>query len=294
MPASSHVALPLRLLVGFSAGSASDDLVRLIAPELARHLGQRVSVELMPGDLGARAAAATIASPPDGGTLLVATFGTHAINPNLRPDLGYDPLRDFAPVCLATRAPLVLGVRPSLPADTVPGLISLAGRTRLTYGSSAVGSAPHLAGGLFGRLAGIAMEHRPYADTRVLYEDLLAERLDLSFNNATGMLPLVREGRLRALAVTTAGRSAALPDVPTLAEAGLAGYALSNWLGFVAPPGTADAMAEAQGQAIGAALRSASVKRALVANGVEIVAGTPCEFAVHVADELGRWSWLRP
>ena len=208
---------PLRLLVGFSARSASDDLARALAPELAHALDRPVRVELMPGEAGARAARATMASPPDGSTLMVATFGTHAINPNVTPDLGYDALVDFAPVTLATRSPMILAVHPSVPAGTVPALIALAARTRLTFGSSSTASAPYLATALFQRLAGITMEHVPYADTRVLYDDLVAGRLDLSINNVMTMLPLVRAGLARALAVTTAERLTALPTTPTLA-----------------------------------------------------------------------------
>lgn len=292
MTASDAPDRPLRLLVGFSARSASDDLARLVAPELARALGRPVEVELMPGEAGARAARATVASPPDGATLMLATFGTHAINPGVAPDPGYDPLSDFVPVTLATRSPMVLAVHPSVPAGTVPELIALATRNKLTFGSSSTASAPYLAAALFQRLAGVLMDHVPYADTRVLYEDLEAGRLDLSFNNVMTMLPPVRAGRLRALAVTTAERLAALPATPTLAEAGLDGYGVGNWLGFVAPPGTPVAVVAEQSDAIGAALRSPAVRDILTASGVEAVAGTPEAFARHIAAERERWSWI--
>ena len=285
---------PLRVLIGFSPRSASDDLMRLLQPEFASNLGRDVSIELMPGELGAKAARAAISSPPDGGTLLIATFGTHAINPNLKPDLDYDPVKDFTPVCLATRSPLIMGTRPSLGAKDVAGFIALASRTELTYGSSGVGSAPYLAALLFQKMTGVKMIHRAYSDTRVLYEDLEAEHLDLSFNNASTMLPQVRDGRLRALAVTTAQRSAALPNVPTLAEAGLQGYALDNWLGLVAPPRTAADIVSVQEQAIVAALRTPSIARALANNGIEVIGGTSLKFAAYISSEIRRWSSLRP
>lgn len=284
----------IRILIGFSRRSASDDLVRLLLPELEGRLGRRLAVELMPGELGAKAARAAIASRPDGNTLLMATFGTHAINPNLKRDLGYDPLTDFEPVCLATRSPLVLGTRPSLGARNVEELVEMTKRAELTFGSSSVGSAPYLAGMLFQRMARTRLAHRAYGDTRELYRDLEAGRLDLSLNNASTMLPLIRKGRVRALAVTTPTRSAALPTTPTLAESGLPGYALNNWLGFVAPPGTNAGIAAAQAQAISAALRSPSVAKALACDGIEAVGGTPREFADHICAELDRWSWLRP
>ena len=283
----------LRVIIGFSARSASDDLLRCIAPALSTRLGRPVHIDLMPGELGAPAARAAIASPPDGNTILVATFGTHAINPNLRADLGYDPLRDFAPICLAIRSPLILGTRLSLEARSVTELIALAANQELTYGSSAVGSAPYLAGLLFQKLAGVKMTHRPYADTRQLYEDLQSGLLDLSFNNAASMLPPVREKRLRALAVTTPQRCSALPDIPTVAEAALPGYALNNWLGFVAPPRTPTPMVMRLNRAIIAALNSPESQSFLGANGIDIAGSTPEEFSAHLATELRRWAWLR-
>ncbi|MGB3125172.1 MAG: tripartite tricarboxylate transporter substrate-binding protein [Pseudomonas sp.] len=282
---------PLRVLIGFSPRSASDDLLNSMALALSAALDRPIQIELMPGELGAKAARALIASPADGNTLLVATFGTHAINPNLRTDLGYDPLLDFEPVCLATRSPLVLGTR--LPVTSVQALIELGLKQTLTYGSSGVGSAPYLAGLLFEKLTGVTLVHQAYPDTRELYVALAQGGLDLSFNNAATMLPEVRTGTLRALAVTTAQRSAALPDVPTLEEAGLSGYALNNWLGFVAPKGTAPAAVAVLNGAIAAALKAPQPQALLSENGIEAMAGTPTQFARHLADERARWAWLR-
>ncbi len=283
---------PLRLLVGFSSRSASDDLARALAPGLALALRRPVSVELMPGDAGAKAALATVASPPDGTTLMLATFGTHAINPNVRPGLGYDPIADFTPVMLATRSAMILAVRPSLPASTVAELVALAAQTRLTFGSSSTASAPYLAAALFQRLAGVAMEHVAFADTRVLYEELLAGRLDLSFNNVMTMLPLVQAGRLRPLAVTGTARLPGLPATPTLAEAGLDGYAVDNWLGVVAPPGTPATLVAAQNRALATVLRSPAVGDVLRGSGVAVVASAPDAFARHIVAERDRWSWI--
>lgn len=284
---------PLRILIGFSPRSASDDLLRSMAPALTAALGREIRIELMPGELGAIAARALIASPADGNTLLVATFGTHAINPNLRADLGYDPLRDFAPICLATRSPLVLGTRLSLGVHSVQALIELGARQTLTYGSSGVGSAPYLAGLLFEKLTGVTLLHRAYPDTRDLYVALEEGSLDLSFNNAATMLPQVRAGRLRALAVTTPVRCAALPQVPTLEEAGLSGYGLNNWLGFVAPAGTSTHAIARLNQAIAGALKAPETQALLEENGIDEVSGTPQAFARHLEDELTRWAWLR-
>lgn len=282
---------PLRVLIGFSPRSASDDLLNSMAPALGAALGRPIQLELMPGELGAKAARALVAGPADGNTLLVATFGTHAINPNLRDDLGYDPLHDFEPICLATRAPLVLGT--GLPLENLQALIESGLNQTLTYGSSGVGSAPYLAGLLFAKLTGVRLEHRAYPDTRELYVALEEGRLDLSFNNAATMLPKVREGALRALAVTTPQRSVALPGVPTLEEAGLSGYALNNWLGFVAAKGTSPATIAVLNRAIALALNAPDTQALLLENGIETVAGTPAQFARHMADELARWAWLR-
>ncbi|WP_188410525.1 Bug family tripartite tricarboxylate transporter substrate binding protein [Agaricicola taiwanensis] len=283
----------LRILIGFSPRSASDDLLRLMEPELVAAFARPVRLELMPGQQGALAAREAISSAPDGNTLLIATFGTHAIIPTLKPDLGYDPIVDFTPVCLATRAPLVLGVSTDLGVTCVEDLVTLARRRELTQGSSGIGSAPYLAGLLFQRMTGVTLAHRAYTDTRDLYEDFLGGRLDLSFNNAASMLPLVRGGRLSALAVTTSQRIAALPAIPTLEECGLSGYSLNNWLGFVAPPRTDPAIVAQQSRAIGMALRRPVIADALARDGIEIVGGTPGEFAAFIAAELERWSWLR-
>lgn len=293
MESGQFAPSPLRVLIGFSPRSASDDLLRCIEPALSAALGQPVQIDLMPGELGAPAARTAISSPPDGNTILVATFGTHAINPNLRADLGYDPVRDFSPICLAIRSPLILGTSLSLQAESVTELIALAAKRELTYGSSAVGSAPYLAGLLFQKLARVKMIHRPYADTRKLYEDLQSGLLDLSFNNAASMLPLVRDKQLRALAVTTPLRCSALPDIPTIAEAALEGYALNNWLGFVAPPNTPAPVVMRLNRAIIAALNSPNNKSFLSSNGIDVVGSTPAEFSAHIAAEMKRWAWLR-
>lgn len=267
--------------------------MRAIEPELAAALQRPVVIDLKPGDLGARAVKEAMSSPPGGDTILVATFGTHAINPNIRSDLGYDPVRDFSPICLATRSPLVLGTRLSLGATDVKELIRVASQRELTYGSSGVGSAPYLAALLFQKTTGVKMVHRPYADTRVLYEDLESGALDLSFNNAASMLPLVRAGKLRALAVTTSQRCAALPDVPTVAETTNETYALDNWLGLVAPRNTPAPVVATLNRAIVKALNAPKIKTSLSMSGIEVVASTPLEFARYIGEEMTKWAWLR-
>ena len=187
-----------------------------------------------------------------------------------------------------------LGCGAELTAAPKPGGDMAMMKTMMAdQGSSGVGSAPYLAGLLFQKLAGVKLHHRPYPDTRKLYEDLQSGRLDLSFNNAATMLPLVRDKQLRALAVTTPQRCAALPDVPTIAEAALEGYALNNWLGFVAPPGTPMPAVMRLNRALIGALHSPGSLSFLTANGIDIAASTPAEFAAHIAAEMKRWAWLR-
>jgi tripartite-type tricarboxylate transporter receptor subunit TctC len=280
-----------RLIVGFSRGSASDDIANAIKPAFAQALGRDVIIELKPGGNGADAARAVAASPPDGATLFVATLGTHALAPNLAARPGYDPLRDFAPVSLLTQAPLVLACHRSLEVDGVESLLALARRRpgELTYGTSAIGGAPHLAAELFCTLAGVRMKHVRYAETERLYDDLEAGRIDLSFNNVMSMLPRCARGSIRALAVTGAQRSAVAPELPTIAESGLPRYEVSNWIGLVAPRGTPPATVQRIRDAAASALADARVRPRLEAAGIAPCGTSPEAFAAFIASELARW-----
>jgi tripartite-type tricarboxylate transporter receptor subunit TctC len=281
----------VRLIVGFSRGSASDDIANTIAAALARELGRAVNIELHPGNNGADAARKVAASPADGDTLFVATLGTHGLAPHLDENLPYDPLQDFAPVSLLTQSPLVLACHRSLGVDTVPELVALAHERpgELTYGTSALGGAPHLAAELFCSLAGVRMKHVRYSQTDRLYDDLEAGRVDLTFNNVMSMLPRCANGSIVPLAVTTADRSAAAPYLPTIAESGLPQYEVSNWLGIVAPHATPRHVVDQTRDAIAAALEYDGVASTLNAAGVTPAGGTPEEFAAFIAHELARW-----
>ena len=243
-PGTETRGAPVRLIVGFSAGSASDLIARGLKSELSRELGARVEIELRPGGNGAPAACEVATSEADGKTLFMATMGTHALAPHLGETLPYDPVQHFAPVSLVALAPLVLACHESLEVSNAHELIELA-RTRpgeITYGTSAVGGAPHVAAELFQSLAGIEMRHVRYEHTERLYKELEAGLISISFNNIMSMLPRCRGGSLKALAVTSAGRSAVAPDVPTLIESGLPGYEVTNWVGIVAPKNTPSAV----------------------------------------------------
>ena len=284
--------LPVRLIIGFSPGSASDFIAGVLAPELSRRLGRDVIVERHAGNSGAIGARTVAARDPDGSTLFMATLGTHALAPHLMPDLDYDPVKDFRAVCLVSRSPLVLACHPSLAAATVEELIAVgrSGARRLTFASSAAGGAPHLAGELFKTMARIEMTHVPYARTEQLYDDLQTGRVALSFNNIMSMAPRVRQGVLRGIAVTGSQRSLLLPELPTMAESGLPGYEVTNWLGIVAPARTPVDAVHVLNAGIVAALRAEAIAERRSQAGIEPCGGTPEEFALHIEKELARWS----
>lgn len=284
-------AAPLRMVIGFSPGSASDDIANLIAAPLGKALARRVVIDRIAGDNGALAARAVAQAPADGNTVLVATLGTHALAPHVRHDLPYDPQRDFAAVSLLSQAPMLLACHPALPANDVQQFIALAQSRpgELAYGTSAIGGAPHLAAELFQSVTGVQLRHARYDETRVLYADLEAGRIAVSFNNIMSMLPRCNAGTLRALAVTSAQRSPVAPDIPTLAESGVSGGEVSNWVGLVAPQATPPGVVAALSRASAAAIRDAQVSTVLHVAGITPCGTTPEGFATFMATELQRW-----
>ena len=280
---------PLRLIVGFSPSSASDDIAHLIAAPLAAQLGRPVAIDRIAGDNGARGALAVARSAPDGNTLFVATLGTHALAPHVRTDLPYDTQHDFTPVSLLTQSPMLLACHPALPVHDLPSLIAHARAVTLAYGTSAIGGAPHLAAELFQTVSGVTLRHAPYAETQQLYTDLEASRIALSFNNIMSMLPRCHAGKLRALAVTSAQRSPVATQVPTMAEGGITGCEMSNWIGLVAPRGTPAALVITLAQAAASVMRHENVATALNAAGITPCGSTPEAFVQFIADEWQRW-----
>lgn len=280
------------MIIGFSSGSASDLIARALLPQLGRQLGQPVVPELHQGEGGAIGAEMVARSTPDGYTLFMATLGTHALVPHRGRAFPYDPARDFAPVSLVANMPLVLACHPSVEADSVGQLIALARAYPdvFTYASSAIGGAPHLAAELFREMAKVEMVHVVYDNTDRLYADLEAGRVSMSFNNVLSMAPRIRAGTLRGLAVTARERSPVLPQLPTMAEAGLPGYEVTNWLGIVAPRKTPPGVAMVLNRAIAAALRAPAVLEHFGAIGVEPWSSTPDAFASHIEREIARWA----
>jgi len=285
---------PLRLVVPFPAGGAADLMARGLAQHLGEQLGQQVVIDNRGGAGGTVACEIVARAPADGYTLLFGTMGTQAINPALYSKLRYDPLKDFSPIALTHITPRVLVVGPSVKARNVGELIALARAKagQLSYGSAGNGSSSHLSGALFESLAGVDLVHVPYKGSAPLLTDLLAGRVDATFDSFTVYEEHIKSGRVRALAVTSRTRMAALPQVPTLAEAGLPGYEVSNWLGVLAPAGTPKEVVTALHAAVIRAMSDAGMKRQLTALGIEPAASTPDEFSALIRSEIPKWARL--
>lgn len=282
---------PVRLIVAFPAGGGSDIVGRALALQLTELLGQPVIVDNRGGaggvigtELGARAA-------PDGYTYVLGSSGGFAINPHLNPRLPYDPVKDFAPVGLVTRLTFVLDVHPSVPAKSVKDLVALATSRpgRLNFGSSGQGATAHLATELFISLARVKMTHVPYKGAAPAMTGLIAGEVDLLFDSMPTTLPHARSGRIRPLAVTTQQRSALLPQLPTLDEAGVKGYELANWMGVFAPAGTPRAIIERLNAAINTATQRPELKERLLDQGTEPLSGTPEDLAAYLRRELDKY-----
>lgn len=283
---------PVRLIVPFPAGGAADLMARGMAQRLGHELGQQIIVDNRGGAGGAPAAEAVAKSTADGYTLLFGTMGTQAINPALYPKLRYDPLKDFAPISLTHITPRVLVVGPSVPAKNIAELIALAKKKPggLTYGSAGSGSSSHLSGALFEALASVDMLHVPYRGSSPLLIDVLAGRVDMTFDSYTVYEESIKAGKVRALGVTSRARMGALPQVPTIAESGLAGYDVSNWLGVLAPAGTPKEVLATLHAALGRAMADATLKQQLVGLGIEPTFGSAEEFGALIRAELPKWA----
>lgn len=283
---------PIRLIVPFPAGGAADVMARGMAERLGQELGQQVIVDNRGGAGGSTAAEAVAKSPPDGYTLFFATMGTQAINPALYSKLRYDPQKDFAPISLTHITPRVLVVGPSLAARDIGELIAMAKRKpdTLTYGSAGNGSSSHLSGALFEAMAGVKMLHVPYKGSSPLLVDVLAGRVDMTFDSYTVYEEHIKAGKVRPLGVTSRRRLATLPNVPTIAEAGLTGYDVSNWLGLLAPAGTPKDVIATIHAALGRTMATPALRQQLVALGIEPTFGTPEEFGALIRAEMPKWA----
>lgn len=289
--APGYPTKPVRVVVGFPAGSGADITARLIASKLGEPLGQQLIVDNRPGAGSNIAAELAAKAPPDGYTLFLGTVA-NTINATLYSKLAFDFQRDFAPIVLATAAPNVLVVHPSVPAKSVSDLIALA-KTRpgqLNFASSGTGTAPHLSGELFKTMGGVDIVHVPYKGSPQAVSDVISGEVALMFSPASTVLPHVKSGRLRALAVTTVSRLPSLPELPTVAESGLKGYETITWFGFVAPARTQQAVLTRLNAEIVKVLALPEVRQQFAAQGIEVLGGTPAQFAAYIQQEIAKWA----
>ncbi len=275
---------PLRLIVPYPPGGNSDLLGRLVAASLATRLGQSVVVDNKPGAGGTTGAAEAARAEPDGHTLLLGDIATHAIAPALNPTVTYDSLRDFEPVARLTSVPLLLVVPASSPHRTLADLL-IAGRSRqgLTFASAGIGTPQHLAFARLAAMAGLQAEHVPYRGSAPAVTDLAAGRVDAMIDGT--VVPQVRDGTLRALGITGDRRGAQLPEVPTIAEAGVAGYAFASWHGVFAPARTSEAVVAQLNAEVNRALEEPAVRDRLLSLGIEPRPDTPAGFRAHVTEQ---------
>lgn len=290
---------PVRIVVPFAAGGTTDILARALAPELQHAFGQGFVVDNRPGAGGNLGAAEVAKAAPDGLTLLMGTVGTHGINQSLYPRLPYDPVKDFVPVTLVAGVPNVLVINPQKARDygihNVPDLIRYAKAHpgKLNMASSGNGTSIHLAGELFKSMTGTYMVHFPYRGSGPALMDLVGGSMDLMFDNLPSALQQIKAGRLTALAVTSATRSQAVPELPTIAEAGgpqLKGYEATSWFGLLAPAGTPPDVVNRLQQETAKALASPALKERLLAQGAIPSGMTSAEFARFIAAETKKWA----
>ena len=290
--AADYPAKPVRMLVGFAAGGGTDTTARAIAQPLAEALGQQVVVDNRPGAAGNIATEIAANSVPDGYTVLMGTIAALSINPSLYQKLPFDPVKDFEPVTLAVSSTNVLVVHPTVAAKSVKELIALAKAQpdKITYGSSGVGGAGHLAGVLFDQLAGTKTVHVPYKGGAPAMIALISGEVQMVFSTAETAVPQMKSGKVRALGVTTAKRTALLPDVPTIAEAGLPGYEANNWYGILVPAKTPRPVVDRLNREIVKILKTPSVRETLFRSGLDASPSTPQEFAAYMKSETAKWA----
>jgi tripartite-type tricarboxylate transporter receptor subunit TctC len=290
--AQDYPSRPITLIVPYSAGGGNDLMARTAAEKMSKALGQQIVIENRGGAGGSIATRQVAKAEPDGYTLGLGGTGTLAIDPTLYPNVGYDPRKDFSAVGLIATSGLVICVHPSLPARSIPELIALAKQEpgKLNYASAGTGSGIHLGTEYFASLAGIKLTHIPYKGSSPALTDLVGGHVAIYFSSLPPAVALVKEGKVRALAVTGARRSPILPDVPTVAEAALPGYEAVLHYGIVAPAGTPRPIIEKLSAALRAAVMSDDLKSRLADDGAEPLPSSPEEYAADIDREETKWS----
>jgi tripartite-type tricarboxylate transporter receptor subunit TctC len=290
---ASYPSKPIHLVVGFPAGGASDVAARALAQKMSERMGRPMIVDNNPGAASNIGADQVAKAAPDGYTVLFGTISL-AINPGLYQKLSYDPLKDLAAVAQVSSAPFLLVVTPKSPINSVKELLALArsktGAAKIDYATAGNGSGSHLFMELFASLAGIQLSHIPYKGAAPAMNDVLGGQVPLTFDNIITTLPLVKAGRLRALAVSSAQRSKAAPDIPTLAEAGVPGYDATSWFGLFVPAGTPQELINRLSSETAEALKDAKVRDALLAVGSEPVGTGPQAFDAFFRAEVEKWA----
>jgi tripartite-type tricarboxylate transporter receptor subunit TctC len=290
--AENYPQAPIKLVIPLAPGGATENLARIAGTEASATLGQPIIIENRPGAGGTIASAMVTKATPDGYTLLFANFATHAVAPTMFTSLRYDPIKDFAPVSYLASSPHLLLVSSDLPAQSVAELIALAKSTpgKLNYASSGVGSPLHLAGEYFNATAGTDIVHVPYKSSGPALIDLMSGRVQMMFDNISTALPYVQSGKLRALAVTSNQRSPLAPEVPTVAESGLAGFETYGWWGVLAPAQTPPAVIARLSSAYGGAIKNPGVVAQLNAQGYIPIGSGPAAFRAHIESEIAKWA----
>jgi tripartite-type tricarboxylate transporter receptor subunit TctC len=280
---------PVRIIVTFPPGGAPDTLARVLAEKWAA-LGQPITVENKPGAGGNIGADMVAKAPGDGHTLVIGTVGTHAINPSLYQKIPYNNVKDFTPISFLASTPNLLVVNNNVPANNVKELIELARKQQLFFGSSGSGTSIHLSGELFNTLAGVKMQHIPYKGRAEAIPDLIGGRIQMIFDNMPSALPLVQEGKIKAIAVTSAHRSAAAPNIPTIAESGLPGFEATSWFALLGSPGIPrDVQMRINAETL-KAMAMPDVKEKLAKLGLDPNPGSPEALASLIQAETAKWA----
>ena len=282
---------PIKIVVTFTTGGAPDILARLIGERLTAAWGQPVIVDNKPGAGGNLGADFVAKAPPDGYTIVVGTVGTHSINGALYSKMPYDMVKDFAPITLLATTPNMLVVNNDVPAKNLKDFIALGKKDgKMTFASSGSGTSIHVAGELFKTMTGIDMVHVPYKGRATAIPDVLGGRVTMMFDNMPSSLSLVREGKLRALGVTSSTRSPAAPDIPTIAESGLPGFDAVSWFALFAPANTPKPIIEKLQAEVRKILKTPDISKRLADNGLEPVGGSPDELAAYQKSEITKWA----
>jgi tripartite-type tricarboxylate transporter receptor subunit TctC len=289
--AQAFPSKPITIIVPFAAGGTTDILARIIAQGMSAELGQSVVVDNRAGAGGNIGGQVAARAPADGYTLFMGTVGTHAINAALYKKMPFDPIKDFAPLTRVANVPNLLVANPAQPFKTVPELIAYAKANpgKINFGSSGSGSSIHLSGELFKSMAKVDMQHVPYKGSAPAVTDLLGNQIAIMFDNMPSAIQHVRSGKLRAIAVTTAKRSPELPDVPTIAEAGVPGYEATSWFGMFAPAATPAPVVAQLNATIVKVLAQPDIKKKLAEQGAEAAGETPAQFADFIQKESVKW-----